>query len=35
VVYVNAKDPTPSQELRSREALAAVFADLKKVTNGG
>jgi SnoaL-like protein len=28
VVYMNAKDPTPSQELRSREALAPVFADL-------
>jgi len=27
---VNAKDPTPSQELRSREALAPVFADLNK-----
>ncbi len=24
------KDPTPSQELRSREALAPVFADLNK-----
>jgi len=30
VVYINAKDPTPSQELRSREALAPVFADLNK-----
>ena len=30
VVYMNAKDPTPSQELRSREALASVFADLNK-----
>jgi ketosteroid isomerase-like protein len=30
VVYMNAKDPRPSQELRSREALAAVFADLNK-----
>jgi hypothetical protein len=28
VVYMNAKDPTPSQELRSREALAPVFAEL-------
>jgi hypothetical protein len=28
VVYMNAKDPTPSQELNSREALAPVFADL-------
>jgi len=30
VVYMNAKDPTPSQELRSREDLAPVFADLNK-----
>jgi hypothetical protein len=30
VVYMNAKDPKPSQELNSREALAAVFADLNK-----
>src|SRR5690242_4355419 len=30
VVYMNAKDATPSQELRSREALAPVFADLHK-----
>src|SRR6201984_602883 len=30
VVYMNAKDPTPSQELHSREALAPVFAELKK-----
>jgi ketosteroid isomerase-like protein len=30
VVYLNAKDPTPSQELYSREALAPVFADLNK-----
>src|ERR1700744_1945089 len=28
VVYMNAKDPTPSQELHSREELAPVFADL-------
>jgi hypothetical protein len=28
VVYMNAKDPKPSQELHSREALAPVFADL-------
>src|ERR1700733_2731901 len=28
VVYMNAKDSTPSQELRSREALAPVFAEL-------
>jgi hypothetical protein len=30
VVYMNTKDPTPSQELRSREALAPVFAELNK-----
>src|SRR6201987_3994744 len=30
VVYINATDPTPSQELHSREALAPVFADLNK-----
>jgi ketosteroid isomerase-like protein len=30
VVYMNAKDPNPSQELRSREQLAPVFADLNK-----
>jgi uncharacterized protein (TIGR02246 family) len=30
VVYMNAKDPTPSQELNSREALAPVFAELNK-----
>ena len=30
VVYMDAKNPTPSQELHSREALAAVFADLNK-----
>jgi hypothetical protein len=30
VVYMNAKDPTPSQELRSRDELAPVFADLNK-----
>jgi ketosteroid isomerase-like protein len=30
VVYMNAKDPTPLQELHSREALAPVFADLNK-----
>src|ERR1700739_2417161 len=30
VVYVNAQDPTPSQELHSREALAPVFAELNK-----
>ena len=30
VVYMNAKDATPSQELHSREALAPVFAELNK-----
>jgi hypothetical protein len=30
VVYMNAKDAVPSQELHSREALAPVFADLNK-----
>src|SRR6266478_6116032 len=30
VVYMNAKDPKPSKELHSREALAPVFADLNK-----
>jgi hypothetical protein len=30
VVYMNATDPVPSQELHSREALAPVFADLNK-----
>src|SRR5580700_5617593 len=30
VVYMNAKDPTPSQEFHSREALAPVFADLNQ-----
>jgi hypothetical protein len=29
-VYMNAKDPTPSQELHSREALAPVFTELNK-----
>src|SRR6202041_3194890 len=29
-VYMNAKDPKPSQELHSREALAPVFGDLNK-----
>ena len=28
VVYMNAKDKTPAQELRSRDALAPVFAEL-------
>jgi len=30
VVYMNAKDPKPSMELHSQEALAPVFADLNK-----
>ena len=30
VVYMNAKDPIPAQELHSRDALAPVFADLNK-----
>ncbi len=30
VVYMNAKDPAPSQELHSREALAPVFAELNR-----
>jgi ketosteroid isomerase-like protein len=30
VVYMNAKDPKPSQELHSSETLAPVFADLNK-----
>jgi hypothetical protein len=30
VVYMNAKDPKPTQELHSREALAPVFADLNR-----
>ena len=30
VVYMNAKEPKPSQELHSRGALAPVFADLNK-----
>ena len=30
VVYMDAKDPKPTQELRSRESLAPVFADLNK-----
>ena len=29
-VYLNAKDPNPSQELHSREQLAPVFDDLNK-----
>jgi hypothetical protein len=30
VVFMNAKDPTPSMDLHSREALAPVFADLNQ-----
>ena len=30
VVYMNAKDPVPSQELHSRDALAPVFDDLNR-----
>lgn len=30
VVYMEAKDPKPTQELHSRDALAPVFADLNK-----
>ncbi len=30
VVHMDAKDPTPSQELHSREALAPVFDDLNR-----
>jgi hypothetical protein len=30
VVYMDAKDPKPSQELHSREMLAPVFADLNR-----
>ena len=30
VVYMDAKDPKPSQELHSREALAPVFEDLNQ-----
>ena len=30
VVYMNAKDPKPSEELHSREALAPVFTDPSK-----
>src|SRR6266478_4779216 len=30
VVYMNAKDSVPSQEVHSREALAPVFAELNK-----
>src|SRR6202043_3522182 len=30
VVFMNAKDPKPSQELHSRAALAPVFADLNQ-----
>ena len=30
VVYMDAKDPKPSQELHAREALAPMFADLNR-----
>jgi len=30
VVYMDAKDPKPTQELHAREALAPVFADLNR-----
>jgi len=30
VVFMNAKDPTPSQEVHGRDALAPVFADLNQ-----
>jgi ketosteroid isomerase-like protein len=30
VVFMNAKDPAPSQEFHSREALGPVFADLNR-----
>ena len=30
LVYMNAKDPTPSQKLHSRDELAPVFAELNK-----
>ena len=30
VVYMDAKDPTPSMDLHSRDALAPAFADLNK-----
>jgi hypothetical protein len=30
MVYMNAKDPKPSMELHSRDALAPVFADLNQ-----
>jgi hypothetical protein len=32
VVYMNARDPKPTQELHSREELAEVFADLNRYT---
>jgi SnoaL-like domain len=30
VVYMNAKDPKPTQEFHTREALAPVFAELNR-----
>ena len=32
VVYMDAKDPKPSQDLHTREALAPVFGELNKYT---
>jgi ketosteroid isomerase-like protein len=32
VVYMNARDPTPSREINSREELIELFADLKIYT---
>jgi len=32
VVYMDAKSPTPTQDLHSRAALAPVFADLNRYT---
>jgi hypothetical protein len=32
VIYMNARDPTPSREIHSREELAEIFADLKRYT---
>jgi hypothetical protein len=32
VVFMNAKDPKPSMDLHTRDALAPVFADLNKFT---
>jgi hypothetical protein len=32
VIYMNARDPTPTREIHSREELADIFADLKRYT---